>query len=293
MLASVAMATSSARAGTMQSYQATGNLGMEISAVNNAPGALPAMSGTFTLSQIPPGAMVQKAYVYSADWASSVSLNLSFGSSPGFFTAASPFQSDTSTVINQLYAYRWDVTPAIVSAPMSYSFNIGYAIPIGVQGNQIYGAALVVVWQDPLAPLSTVTIVDGALQVGENTPTVVDTETMTFSGLPAGQTSLYTFTVADDAAGTSEVVQYNGNTVGGPVDENLNFTMGAGASLLVMNATSVAGANTVSITSPADHFGWVFSASIVPEPTSLCLLSVGLATFFALRGLLIVRRRTN
>jgi hypothetical protein len=200
-----------------------------------------------------------------------------------------PMASET-TLAAVLDGYRWDVSPYIMGAPGSYSFTIGYNVPPpGTQGNQLGGAALVVVWSSPLVPVSTVTIVDGAIQVGEHTPTLTDTETMTFSGLPAGSTSLYTFTVSDSGGPmfTGETVDYNGNTIGGPIDENL----GLGASLLAMNAPSLPGSNTLSITSPADHMGWIFSAAIVPEPSTSVLAAAGLLGIagFAAR----VSRRTR
>jgi hypothetical protein len=217
---------------------------------------------------------VQKAFVYAGDWNNSgVALNLAFGAAPMPFSAF-PISSDAAFLT--LYGYRWDVTAWVAPVPQSYSFSIGAT---GSMGNQMPGAALVVIWNDPMAPTSTVTIVDGALQVGENTPTVTDTETMTFTGMPSGSTMLHLFTISDDAAGSNEVIKYNGLSVGGPIDENL----GLGASVIsIGNLTSLSPANNVvSVTSPADHFGWIMSATIVPEPGSVALGLLGLPAFAA------------
>jgi hypothetical protein len=267
--------------GTTQSYTATGQLGMEVTAVSNLAGALPSLSSTFNVTQIPAGAMIQKAFVYAGDWNNGgANLDLVFGASP----TLGPMSIQSDAVFATLYGYRWDVTNWVLNmAPAAYNFTIG----ANTSGNQIPGAALVVVWSHPLAATSTVAIVDGALQVGENTPTLSDTEMMTFTGLPAKTTRLHLFTMSDDMMGTNEVVDYNGTSVGGPIDENL----GLGASLTSLyNLTSLSPANNVvSVTSTADHFGWIVTAALVPEPASATLLLLGLPILAAWRG--VHRRR--
>lgn len=257
-----------AHGGTLPGYSATGQLGLEVTGVSSNPiGPMSSLSGTLSVNQLPAGAIIQKAFVYAGDWNNSgATLDLKFGTSPNL--AGNPINSDAA--FSTLYGYRWDVTPYVINANMSYSFTIGLDVGLMPQGNQIPGAALAVVWSHPNAGISTVSFVDGALQVGENTPTITDTETMSFSGLPAGGTTLHLFTISDDAVGTGETIDYNNVTVGGPIDENLVL----GASLIsIGNLTSQSPANNVvSVTSPNDHFGWIFSAVIVPEPATANLL---------------------
>lgn len=280
-LASFAVLTTTAPGATVPGYQATGTLGMEVTGVGwtTGLGAVSSLSSTFNVTQIPFGAVVQKAFVYSADWNNGgATLDLKLPSSP--YLPGSPINSDSAFAT--LYGYRWDVTPYIMNTPLSYSFTIGLDAGMMPQGSQIYGAALAVVWNDPSAGVSTVSFVDGALQVAENTPTL-DSESMTFTGMPAGNTTLHLFTVADDSAGSDEVIKYNSVSVGGPIDENL----GNGASVVsISNLTSQSPANNVvSISSSLDHFGWIFSATIVPEPatTTLLALAAPLLAFAAWR----------
>lgn len=265
-LAVLALLAPAARAAAIQSFQATGQFSLEVTGASNPPGAFPTMASTFSLTP-PVGATVHKAFVYTGDWNNSgATLDLVFDVSPNLPTG--PIANDAA--FTTLYGYRWDVTSFVVGVAMSYNFTIGLDALLTSQGQQIAGAALVVIWNDPSALNSTVTIVDGALQVGETTP---DTETMTFSGMPAGNTNLQLFTVSDDMAGTNEVIKYNGSSVGGPIDENL----GLGASVVsISNLTSISPANNVvSVTSPVDHFGWIVSVTIVPEPASATLLLLG------------------
>ncbi|MCH7705083.1 MAG: hypothetical protein IIB61_08225, partial [Planctomycetes bacterium] len=215
-LAVLALLAPAAWAAAIQSYQATGQFSLELAGASNPPGAFPTMASSFSLSP-PVGATVHKAFVYTGDWNNSgATLDLVFDTSPNL--PSGPIASDAA--FTTLYGYRWDVTSFVVGVAMSYNFTIGFDVSSTAQGQQIAGAALVVVWNDPSALNSTVTFVDGALQVGETTP---DTETMTFSGMPAGNTDLHLFTVSDDAAGTNEVIKYNGNSVGGPIDENVGL----------------------------------------------------------------------
>ena len=253
----------------IQSYQQTGNIGLEMA--GSAAGNFGLVNGSLTISPAVIGP-VQKAFLYANDWNSGGSLDLSLNAVP--IGLASPFASDAA--FSTLYAYRWDVTSQIFG-PGIYNYTIGATS----MGNQIAGVALAVVYADPSAPLTTVTIIDGAKQLGENG--VPEIESASFTGLPAGATSLYTFTVSDDNTDSGEVVKYNGSSVGGPIDQNL----GMNASLLTMSATSLSGTNSVSITTGTplgtDHFGWIVAASEVPEPATLSLLMIG--------GVAMVRRR--
>lgn len=268
----VALASRPVSGGFVQSYQATGRLGLEVAAVDANPGLgqIDTLTGSFSLSQVKPAANIQKAFVYTNDWQGGT-LSLTFNGMAG--VAGGAFQNDMTSGFT-LTGYRWDVTTLLIPAgPLSYSFSIQSSN----MSSQIAGAALVVVWQDPTAPVSTVTIVDGAKQVGEtihNTPPTVDTETATFMGLPAGPTGMSLFTVSDDAVGTGETVRYNGGADHGPIDANLGFS----SSLLQFNEMSQAGSNTLAISSGADHFGWLVSASMVtpiPEPSTLMLMACG------------------
>ena len=255
----------------IQSYQQTGNIGLEM--VGSAAGNFGLVTGSLTVSPAVIGP-VQKAYLYANDWNNNgVSLDLSLNAVP--VGTASPFASDV-TLSFTLFAYRWDVTSQIIG-PGVYNYTIGQTNT----GNQIAGVALAVVYVDPSAPQTTVTIIDGAKQLGENG--VTETESASFTGLPAGATTLYTFTVSDDNADSGEDVKYNGSSVGGPIDQGL----GMNATLLTMSATSLPGTNSVSITTgtPAgtDHFGWIVAATDVPEPATLALLAFG--------GVVMIRRR--
>jgi len=143
------------------------------------------------------------------------------------------------------------VTPFVLGA-MSFPFQASET----VFGLGIAGVGLVVVWQDPVEPMRTVTIIDGMKQVGESGP---ETESAVFTGLPSGPTQAWIFTVYDDAASSGETVSYNGSTIGGPIDGNL----GLNASVLQMNTTSVAGNNTISVQTGSDHMGWMVAATAV------------------------------
>ncbi len=252
-----------------QSYQQTGNIGLEMT--GDAVGTGPSLTGTLTVSPSVVGP-VQKAFLYTNDWNAFGNLDLTFGGVP--VGNALPFASDTA--LSTLYAYRWDVT-AQVGGPGVYNYAIGQSF----LGNQLAGVALAVIYTDPSAPLTTVSIIDGAKQLGDGG--VPETESATFTGLPSGATTLYTFTVSDDSVDSGEVVKYNGISVGGPIDQGL----GLNATLLQMPATSLAGSNGVSITtgtpSGTDHFGWIVAATEVPEPAIIATLSVA--------GLAALRRR--
>lgn len=234
------------RAALLQTYQQSGNLGLEVTGVagqNN-----PFVGGNLTLGSYPATAVVQKATLYASQTNNGMNpLTATFNGVP--LGAVGPTASDMA--FTTLYTYQWDVTMFLFGTTV-FPFLVSETMP----GLGIAGVGLVVVWQDPSEPMRTVTIIDGMKQVGESGP---ETESVTFTGLPAGPTVAWTFTVYDDAAASGETVSYNGSAIGGPVDGNL----GLNASVLQMNTTSVSGNNTLAIQTGADHMGWMVAATAV------------------------------
>ena len=272
-----------AHGGLLQSFQATGNLGLYTDAVSDV--QLTSITGSFDLSQLPIGAGINRAFLYTGDWVTStLQLTINNTAVPGLPTTA----SDTpigSFIFPTLTSSRWDVTTTLATLPpVPFNFNITSSN----QQSQLQAAALFIVWSDPSAPFSTVTIVDGAQQVGERTqftPPTADTESITFNSLPGGPTALSNFTISDDPFGTGETVRYNGGTDHGPLDGNV----GTVASLLKFNDNSMAGNNSLAITSSNDWFGWLASGSVVtpnavvPEPGSLTLMTLGALGLMGIR----------
>lgn len=274
-----------ASAAISQSFQQTGQLGLEVDAA--AGGNMFMANGSLSLSNVP--AVPVKAFFYATDWQSGGAQMT--GNFNGFPLAGAIITSDT-TLPGISYTHRWDVTTAI-AGPGTFNYSLTGLGP-GVDmnhpmGSLIAGVGLVVVYNDPNAsPNTIVTIMDGSQQLGEGL-TIPETETIQFMNLIAGPTTIYNFTTFDDNADTGETVKYNGNTIGGPIDQSLGFD----ATLLQMSATSIAGNNSLSLTNgPAtpnvDHMFWVFAASIVvPEPSTALLLLLALSSL----GLHRLRRR--
>lgn len=236
-----------------QTYQATGHLHLE---VTGAASLNPPAMGTLTLAATPSG-MIKKAYFYATQTNNAAGLSGSFGVGPPLMTIG-PYASEALLVT--LSTYRWDVTSYIMPGVASYNFTVvdGMGSPVAVAG-----VGLVAVWENASTePVRTVTIVDGVKQVGENTPMTPDTESMTFTTLPAGSTTVWIFTTDDDSS-PGEVVSYNSSTIGGPLVGNL----GLNASVLQLTGTSVSGSNTLSIYSPNDHLTWVLGATSIDVNT--------------------------
>ncbi|MGQ0720169.1 MAG: DUF3344 domain-containing protein [Candidatus Eiseniibacteriota bacterium] len=239
-------------AGMSQSYQATGNLGLDVTGA--AAGNFQIVSGTLTVNK-PLFATTQKAFFYVSQ------INNPNGLSVMFQNVAAPMIGPPATdpQFNTLYNYAFDVTSWVTPGVQSYSYSLG----VPSAGSGIAGVALVVVWQDPSEPLRTVTIIDGMQQVGEAGP---ETESVTFSNLPSGSTSLFLFTVYDDSGASGETISYNGSSIGGPIDGFL----GLNASVVNLSATSVSGSNTLSIATINDHMGWmVAGAAVLVPPVSV------------------------
>lgn len=265
-----------ADAGFVQSFQMTGQLGLEVTGA--AGGNMSMASGSLALSNTL--AVPVKAFFYATDWQSGgAPITGTFNGVP---LMGAVVQTDT-TLPGISYTHRWDVT-SFIAGPGSYNYSLSGLGP-GVNpslpgGSTIPGVALAVVYNDPSASANTlVTIMDGSLQLGEGL-TTTDSESLTFMNQVAGSATIYSFTVFDDSAESGEVVSYNGAAIGGPIDNALGFN----ATLLTMSATSVAGSNVLTLsTDPADpnvdHMHWALAASIVtpvPEPASLVLAGLGL-----------------
>jgi len=249
----VLLAPCASLAGFVQSYQATGNLYLEVAGAAGL--GLPA-SGTFSFATMPQGT-IKKAYFYANQTNNTLGLTATFNGNP--LPLAGPYANEA--LLTTITTYRWDVTTLIIPGVSSYGFSIldSAGIPVAVAG-----AGLVVVWENSATePTRTVTIIDGVKQVGENG---AETESMTFTSMPAGNTAVWIFTTDDDAS-LGETITYNSANIGGPLVGNL----GLNASVLQMSGTSGSGSNNLSVSTLTDHFTWVLGATSVdhgPVPTS-------------------------
>jgi hypothetical protein len=250
LLLSIALLTPHASmAAFTQVYQAMGNLHLEVTGAAGL--GLPA-TGTLTLANAPQGT-IKQAYLYATQTNNTVSLTGTFAGAPLPITG--PHASEALLIT--LSTYRWDVTANVVPGVSSYAVTVtdGLGQPIAVAG-----VGLAVVWEDATTqPMRTVTIVDGVKQVGEGGS---ETESMTFTTLPAGSTTVWVFTTDDDAS-LGETVSYNSSNIGGPLVGNL----GLNASVLKMRGLSGLGSSTLSIFTSTDHLTWVLGATAVDQGT--------------------------
>lgn len=191
-------------------------------------------------------------------------MSADFGGTP--LGPAAAFESDGGAA--GLSAYKWDVTSLITG---NGAYTASYS------GSSLaYGFALVVVYSDASLPTGTVIVNDGVLQVcGGGFPCSRST---TFLGGASGPGTLWLFTQADDSSGSGETIEFNGSTVGGPIDSNL----GPYASLFAIPVL-VTGADTATINSFSDWFGWHLAVlhssgdieQPIPEPGTFALLLSG------------------
>lgn len=243
-----------AEAGLSNVYQQSGNLGIAVAAAVGG-NALVAF-GNFP-NPVPMGATVVRATLHACDVSNTNGMSATFaGTGP-----LSPFSGASDGGFVTLTEFVWNVTPFVAAGPLSYSWQVNTIVP---GGGQIGAVALVVIWQSGSEPYRTITVLDGMQQVGETGP---ETESVSFTGLPGGPTTVWLVTGYDDSTATGETVTYNGAGIGGPIDQNLGFN----ASLLQLSGTSTFGTNTLSITNgpaPTDHMGWMIAAtSVTPVVT--------------------------
>jgi hypothetical protein len=237
------------------SYTLSGNLEVIVVVVPFSSGNNP--SGTFVVSGIPSGSTIVEALMYHQEWGYSVGGTASSTLAGNSLDFIPPLTHDPEGGLD-LAVYRWDVT-TIVAGNGAYSFTTG-----GLE--EVYGAALVVVYSNPANPSAEVRINDGAESMRYTTSST------TFSGVNSGFGKLIIYTEADNAMGeTGETIAFNAVNVGGPIDANL----GPYASLFALPVTTVSDTNTASITTTSDWFGWhlaiLISSGVERPPRFLTL----------------------
>jgi len=243
-----------AQLSTAHSY--SGNYGIEVRAF--ASGGASSASGSLTLIDIPAGATIVDAFVYTNGW---------FGANnPGASVNGNSLGNQNPYAVQgDVYAYKWNAT-SLISGNGSYTLDLGIS-------NQIYFGAIAVVFSHASLVAGTTVINDGVGIL--NGPAGSPFNSTTFAGLNAGASRLQLVTQADNDSGQSgEQILWNGNVVGGPIDANL----GSFASLFDIAVNAQAGNNTVAINaSSGDHFGWhlaVVSNGLIPTPGTTAILGL-------------------
>lgn len=285
-----------AHAAMMTSLQISGNVGYELAGIAS-PG--PPVNASIILSNIPPGAMPLFVFIYANDFVGpagsgggliDATFTPLFGPSFPIASNTSPNSSDP-VPLAQTFGYKLGVIPTAVAGNGSYGINITPSF-IGGNANQMAGAGMLVIYSDPLLPQSTITVNDGVYMMG--TGGMPNSQTTTFQQMSntihaSASSTLSLLTFADDPFNTNEQILFNGSVIGGPIDANLSG--GGSASIFNFTVSSVSGsANTATLTSTGDIFGWHVAVlqtpmpqrSPVPEPSSFMLGAaalLGLAYF--------------
>jgi hypothetical protein len=197
-------------------------------------------AGTFTISTIPAGATIRKAWFITTSFsgASSETATATFAG-----TALGAKAPDKADAGGGLFCreYRFDVTP-LVPGNGSFTYSV-------TGTTNVYGDALVVVYEHSSLPARRIVVNDGAEGLQNSTSTT------SFDGFSAGAARMILFTQADDAvSGGGEFVAVNGATVLGPGDI-FNANQGSYASLIDAAVTAVSGTNTVAVATAGDFFG--------------------------------------
>lgn len=244
-------------------FQQTGYFAIEVAA--DGPGAAPNLTGTLNLAQLPGSAVPVKAFLYAMDTNHPGGVSGTFNNNP--LPQVPSYATDSA--FNTLYTFRWDVTNLILPGVTSYGYQLMETPDQFMNiGGQLGVAALVVVYSDPsITSKSVATIVDGMAYVGNPHG---ETESINITGLPVGSgtSAIDTVTYLDDNFGTlpvnpsGEQVRFNGVSIGGPLDGNLALN----GSLNNWTGATIAGLDSMSITTNDDEFGWVLTTILTPIP---------------------------
>jgi hypothetical protein len=263
----VAMVAGSAVASINNTGNYYGNVGAQLGAV--AFGSVGTANGNFFVGGMPAGSTILAAYVHTNDWFNGGSAHdLTFnGNGMGAVTA---WESSSSTS-GDIYDYRWDVTSQI-SGNGLYSFNV-------TGGSQIYMASLHVVYSHASLPTGSVHTYEGAEHVGEGHTT--DSYSFNLANAAAGPAYFQMVTQADDTGTTGEQIFYNGNLVGGPIDQNLGPNASMVSSPVVNNGVN----ETISINTYGDWFGMhvALVTTTIPAPGMLAAAPIAALAAFRRR----------
>jgi hypothetical protein len=217
------------------------------------------LSGTFTISGIPPTATIERAFYITGIWNSwddpTHSMNFTFAAADYGTVAASVVDFTTTSL--DLGGYIVDVT-SDVSGDGSYSYTVAPNAQTSAIPN---GHLLVVVYSDVSLPMRQIQIGFGgeALQYASSASTIV--------GVTEGGGTLHLFTQgdqADDSAGT-ESIEFNGSVIlGGPDADIFSGNVADYTSYFALPVTTISGANVVAVTTGGDFFAWQFAALVSP-----------------------------
>jgi hypothetical protein len=216
-------------------------------------------AGNFTVSGVPAGATILYAGYYADNYFGAPSPVTTFNGN------ALGGPSVSYTMGPNYDAYAWNVTSLVTG-------NGSYSVQSGAYSEQ-YGNELVVVYSSSSLPNGTVLINEGAQ---DNNMGTISTSTV-FNLTSGGTGRLFLATGADDASNSGEQIILNGVVIGGPIDANL----GPYASLFNIGVTTLAGANTVTLTTTGDWYGWdlavlsTTASSTTPEPGTIMLMMSG------------------
>jgi hypothetical protein len=214
----------------------TGNVDVVVDVVAQAGPINP--SGTFSVSGIPVGATVLRAWFITTSFAASAIESASATFAGSALGTQAPTSEDPGGG-RFARSYRFDVT-ALVPGNGSYGYSVTGT------GNT-FGDALVVVYEDSGLPSRTIVINDGAESLLDSTTSTA------FDGMSGGDGRLIVFVEADNPGGT-ERIDLNGVTIAGPGDI-FAANNGSFASLVETPVVVADGTNTVDIDSRVDWIG--------------------------------------
>ena len=280
ILGFVTLMGQNANGGLITGFQLSGQLGYELTGIAVPGNNQVPVTGAIQLSNIPPGAIIQQAYLYTNDFATgggSLDFAFSLGTPVAALGNSFPTSSDPVPTA-ATFGYEIPLPPNSVFGNGSYNVRISESSFNG-NANQMAGAGLLVIYSDPTLPTSTITVNHGVLLLGPGNTSASTTFSESSATIPAGIGSLSILTFADDAQTSGETVQFNGITIGGPLDANLP----GGGSASVLNFSKVTtlggGLDQTTVSTTGDIFGWHVavlqsqSSTVVPEPSSFAIFA--------------------
>ncbi len=224
-----------------------GNIGVSIAA--RSFNCRPQISGTFVLSDIPEGSKLVKAYFAIVGW------QMDYTDAWGMFDGNEldtipPTNYDQDVELYYLSMYRWDVS-SMISGNRSYPFR-------GSNLNFSYLAYLVVIYENTLLPLTSITINDGAESLRDSYSTTLLRSTLTGDGVikiisQAGE-------VPPDS---NESIEFNGDMMDGPYAV-FTGNMGGYADYHQFALTDVENINSLTITTGEDWIGIHLAVLVCP-----------------------------